>query len=431
MPRFVKWTLAGLAGLILILVLAAGAGWYALEHGVIRDWSLARIESKLYESSGLRLEYEDAQGDFLNGTELAEVSLSWQGRPILQAQRLIIEHDLLHFKPSQISLSRLELVSPVMNLQPLLDFERRKPEPKPSSGGQGWSVPFKSLLIKELVLKDWLFNPGPITYPLTKVRGKYAQARVEWDSKGLRFHASRVNATNWLDVLDRPVNIQEASALITPRGFTGLKGVLECGGNRMQATGSMGWSGGTWFSLAGKGEFHAYDRLPLNWFWPRPPDSPLGLEVKMGGRLPRLEFSGKLKFKNRVHQAAVTLDFRKRGGEVRFAANDLHPADWGLITEPFSMSGTIRAELIGLNRAIRVISHAELKEVRHPEYGRGTARLDFTWPDRTLEIHESRLSTPWADLQLSGSASLNQTYLPQQVDLLAGVQQSARYRQAG
>ena len=409
-----KWTLAGLAGLLLLAMLMAGVGWWALDQGVVRDWALAKVQDKLRRQNGISLSYSRASGGILaDRLELEHLRMTQGGAELFSAARVTIKPDFWSLLQGRLTINRLELVSPVITLTPAKNREPKGSGPGPA-GDQGWFMPVKSLLVRDFVMTDWLLRPGPLADPLIRAKGPHALARVEWDGGGLRIKLRSFSAKTWLSVLDRPVQILNASALVTPGGFSGLKGRVECGGNSLWTTGGVSWSGGIRFNLDAKGGFSAYDRLPLYWFWPNPPVAPLGLKVKIRGLWPRMEFMGDLEMQKRVHKAQVILEWRKQTCDIRLDANGLKPSAWGLHPEPLDVTGLIRGELSGLKGSVRLGADAELSMLHHPRHGQGSAHLGFVWPGMELVVHESNLVTPWAKLKAAGRAVLSRDYLPGQ-----------------
>ena len=408
MARFVKWSLAGIAGLLLLTAMLAGAVWWALDQGTVRDWALDRLQTQLKEG-GISLSYSEAKGDLLHGLELRNLRLTGPDSELFSAERATLQQDpgsLLH---GQIKLKKVELVSPLITLPP--DLGNKSQEDSGAQDLSGFGL-IRSFVVQELIMKDWRLEPGPAADPLSRAEGDYALASVVIDRDGFRMELKRFRAKALLNIFKLPLEIKHSSALITPAGLSDIKGLITCGGNQIEVKGSMGWRDGVWFKLSGAGSIRDYAKLPLDWFWPNPPASALGYEVQMNGRLSRLVFKGGFKLQNREQRAQVTLDLYRDTAKVLLKADGLDLPAWGLNPEPLSLTGEVRADLDDIRRSVKIRAQADLSRIEHKEHGGGSAKLKFDWPAMELSIEESDLATPWASLKLTGSASLDKEYRP-------------------
>jgi hypothetical protein len=408
--RTVKYILAGVSALVLLLALALGLAWWWLAHGGGGPWLLDFAKNSLKEDAGVDLQYSKVEGNILESLSFKDVSLTRNGHVWLKADRLELDYSPLALLSGHIYVKRLELDKPVISLT-----DQPGEEEDPGDG------PMLALRIVKLRIKDGVFNAGADPDPLKKADQINLELSLRSDLRGLRIKVASFSGRTWWSGWDESISFS-GSGEIDDSGFEQWLVDIAMGPDRGKGSLTITWGDGVYIGATLKGELSAYHRVPLDWPGRQFPQGPLKIDGAMSGTWPRLDFKAKFSMLEQNIQGKATLDWRSKSFNASVDIPYLIPKTWGLIEPELVMGGHYDLNITGLSsrEPLAFVAKADLPRLELPGWGRAGTKLRFDWPRSCLSFESLSYNPTWGSVNGSGEVWLDSKHNPERFQASLG-----------
>lgn len=308
------WAALGIAFLALAFLLAGA--WAVGRSDAFRAWLVDQIKSQVAQATGAELEIGSLEGSLLFNATAQGLSLTHQGRKVVEMERLELSYNLLSLLGGRIRINSLTAVRPRVSL------------PLPLPTGEGGDMGL-ALSIKRLKITGGGLEAGGQLGALLAVDQVDLDGSLVLDARGLKAGAKLRRSLLTVRGLAKPLFLSLDSALDSKR-LTLKRLVASSGPNQVELSGEVALAAPHRLKAIIKAPRLAAGDLPLEWPLPALPRAPLALELAAGGSWQKITLRGQvsqgtqaLKLDGWLEPGAGAMSFSGRFMQVALA-------DWGL-----------------------------------------------------------------------------------------------------
>ncbi|MBU1155030.1 MAG: hypothetical protein KJ921_04230, partial [Proteobacteria bacterium] len=196
------WVALGIAFLALALLLAGA--WAVGRSDAFRAWLVDQIKTQVAQATGAQLEIGSLEGSLLFNATAQGLSLTHQGRKVIEVERLELSYNLLSLLGGRIRITSLTAVRPQVNL----------PLPLPTGEGGGMGL---ALSIKRLKITGGGLEAGGQLGALQSVAQVDLDGGLILDARGLKARAKLHRSLLKVQGLAKPLFLSLDSALDSKR----------------------------------------------------------------------------------------------------------------------------------------------------------------------------------------------------------------------
>ena len=403
------WLVLGIAALSLALLL--GGAWGLSRSDGFRAWLVDEIKAQVAQATGASLELRSLGGSLLFNINVDGLSLTQEGRKVLEIERLKISYNPLALLVGRIKIHSLVAVRPRVSL----------PLALPSGGGDG---PDLTLILRHLSITGGYLEAGGGLGPLRQASQVEMEGRLTLDERGFKAKLKLHRSLLEMQGLTQPLLLSLEGNLDSKR-LRLLRLVASSGPNQVELNGEVEMKPPHRLRAQIKAPRLVAAQLPLAWPLPAQPQGPLALELAAAGSWQRLQLQGSLSQGDQALSLQGWLEPEAGAMALTGRLKRVALAHWGLPQAPVTLNGdySLASQAWPGGQANPLKLELSLSQATWRELRAGPIKLRAQWQGERVLVESLNLQGPWGRMDARGSLELPRDNKPLTLEAQAGFQE--------